>query len=606
MSERGGLETRTAGPIRRWWRSVEPRPGLLKKDLVAGVPGAIGSVPDGMAAAVLIGVNPIHGLYASMVGPIVGGLTASTRLMVITTTTAAALAAGSALATVPDEDRTEALFLLTVLAGAFMFVAGLLKLGRYTRFVSHSVMIGFLTGVAVNIVLGQFGDLTGVTAQGANSLARAISVLTDPGAIHLPSLVTGLGAIALLVALSRTSLAPYAAVIALAIPTIALIFLGSEAVALVSDAGEIPSGLPVPGLPSIGLLSFEILVGAMAVAVIVLVQGAGVAESAPNPDGTRSSSNRDFLAQGFSNIVSGLFRGQPVGGSVGQTALNKNAGAVDRWGSIASGLWMLLILVAFSGLVGWVAMPTLAAVLIVAGLGSIRMGDITTIWRAGPQSQVALVTTFVSTLFLPVAAAVGVGVALSLLLQVNQEAMDVRLVRLVPTDEGYLEEPVPRYLGSNEIVILDVYGSLFYAGARTLETHLPEAGDARNPVVVLRMRGRRTLGATAFAVLSGYSNRLAEHGGRLYLSGVDDSVLEQFNRFGVVDETGPMIVRAAEPLLGASTRRVMEDAESWLVLQQPPPEESEEIGADDTGPRRPGVIDRGRTWFKRLFSDSDE
>jgi SulP family sulfate permease len=578
----------------------------LKKDLVAGVPGAIGSVPDGMAAAVLIGVNPIHGLYASMVGPIAGGLTASTRLMVITTTTAAALAAGSALATVPDEDRTEALFLLTVLAGAVMLVAGLLKLGRYTRFVSHSVMIGFLTGVAVNIVLGQFGDLTGVATQGANSLARALSVITNPGAIHLPSLLTGLGAIALLVALSKTKLAPYAAVIALAIPTIALILLGSEVVALVSDSGEIPRGLPVPALPRVGLLSFEIIAGALAVAVIVLVQGAGVAESAPNPDGTRSSSNRDFTAQGISNIVSGIFRGQPVGGSVGQTALNMNAGAVDRWGSIASGVWMLMILVAFSGLVGWVAMPTLAAVLIVAGLGSIRVRDITTIWRAGPQSQVALATTFVSTLFLPVAAAVGVGVAISLLLQVNQEAMDVRLVRLVPTDDGYLEEPVPRYLSSNEIVILDVYGSMFYAGARTLETHLPEVGDARTPVVVLRMRGRRTLGATAFAVLTSYSNRLAEYGGRLYLSGVDAGVLEQFQRFGIVDETGPMVVRAAEPLLGASTRRVMEDARSWLVLQQPSPEESEMVEAGETERQGPGAFDRGRAWFKSLFGERDD
>jgi len=606
LSEHGNLETPTTGPIKRWWRSVRPRPGLLKKDLVAGVPGAIGSVPDGMAAAVLIGVNPIHGLYASMVGPIAGGLTASTRLMVITTTTAAALAAGSALATVPDEEKTEALFLLTLLAGAVMLVAGLLKLGRYTRFVSHSVMIGFLTGVAVNIVLGQFGDLTGVTTQGANSLARAISVLTDPGAIHLPSLITGLGAIALLVSLSRTKLAPYAAVIALAIPTIALIVMGSDVVALVSDSGEIPRGLPVPALPSIGLLSFEIIAGALAVAVIVLVQGAGVAESAPNPDGTRSSSNRDFAAQGISNVVSGIFRGQPVGGSVGQTALNMGAGAVDRWGSIASGLWMLLILVAFSGLVGWVAMPTLAAVLIVAGLGSIRIGDITTIWRAGPQSQVALATTFVSTLFLPVAAAVGVGVALSLLLQVNREAMDVRVVRLVPTDEGYLEEPVPRYLGSNEIVILDVYGSMFYAGARTLETHLPEVGDARTPVIVLRMRGRKTLGATAFAVLTGYSNRLAEHGGRLYLSGVDAGVLEQFKRFGVVDETGPMIVRAAEPILGASTRRVMEDAASWLVLHQPPPEESEEVEPGESGRQGPSTFDKGRTWFKSLFRRTDD
>jgi SulP family sulfate permease len=114
---------------------LAPARGTIRKDLVAGLPGAISSVPDGMAASVLAGVNPVHGLYASIFGPIGGGLTASTRLMVITTTSAAALAAGSAVAAVSTEERPRALFLLTVMAGALMVLAGLAKLGRFTRFV---------------------------------------------------------------------------------------------------------------------------------------------------------------------------------------------------------------------------------------------------------------------------------------------------------------------------------------------------------------------------------------------------------------------------------------------------------------------------------------
>ena len=108
-----------------------------------------------MAASLLAGVNPIHGLYASMAGPIAGGLFASTSLVVVTTTSAAALAAGSTLADISPAERPGALFLLTVLAGALMVLAGILRLGRYTRFVANSVMVGFLTGIAVNIVLGQ-------------------------------------------------------------------------------------------------------------------------------------------------------------------------------------------------------------------------------------------------------------------------------------------------------------------------------------------------------------------------------------------------------------------------------------------------------------------
>ena len=166
------MPSRLTAPFSSWWRSVRPGPGELKQDAVAGLPRAIGSVPDGMASAVLAGVNPVFGLYASFAGPIAGGLTASTRLMVITTTTASALAAGSPWRRSRPRSRPGSLFLLVIFAGALMVLAGMLKLGRFTRFVSHSVMIGFLTGVGANIIFGQLPDLTGVDARGRSSLPR--------------------------------------------------------------------------------------------------------------------------------------------------------------------------------------------------------------------------------------------------------------------------------------------------------------------------------------------------------------------------------------------------------------------------------------------------
>ena len=137
-----------------------------------------------MASSVLVGVSPIHGLYASFAGPITGGLSSSTRLMVVTTTTAASLAAGSTLGHVDPAKRGDSLILLTLLAGAIMVVAGILRLGRFTRFVSISVMLGFLTGVAANILFGQLPDLTGAPSHGPFALAKAWNVVTHPDEIH--------------------------------------------------------------------------------------------------------------------------------------------------------------------------------------------------------------------------------------------------------------------------------------------------------------------------------------------------------------------------------------------------------------------------------------
>jgi sulfate permease, SulP family len=550
----------------RWAASVGPERAHLRADIVAGLPRAISSVPDGMAAAVLAGVNPVQGLYAGFAGPIAGGFTSHTRLMVITTTSAAALAAGSALQGVAPAQRPGAIALLVILVGVALVAAGLVRLGRYTRFVSYSVMTGFLTGISVNIVCGQIADLTGAPAQGAFPLAKAVDVLTHPSRIDLASLLAGLGALAILVLLTRTRLAVLSSLFALVIPTVVIALAGADSVARVGDAGDIPRGIPLPHLPDFRLFSFSLVTGALAVAAIVLVQGAGVAEAAPNPGDARPNPDQDIIAQGAGNLASGLFRGIPVGGSVGQTALSVSVGAKTRWAAIWSGLWLLVILALFSGLVARIAMPTLAAILIFAAIGSLQVGEVRSIMRTGRGSQIAVITTFAGTLFLPVAAAVGIGVALSLLLQLNQEAMDLAVVELVPRDDGLFEErPPPAVLTSGHVTILDVYGSLMYAGSRTLQAHLPDPGGTRSPVVVLRLRRRTSLGATFVKVVGDYADRLAEVNGRLYLSGLDPSLTERLRRTGHID--GPVRTFEASPVVGESTRAAYLDAEAWLVTR---------------------------------------
>ena len=261
------------GAAGRWVTTIGPERAHLRADIVAGLPRAISSVPDGMAAAVLVGVNPVQGLYAGFAGPIAGGLSSHTRLMVITTTSAAALAAGSALQGVPAAQRPAAVALLVLLVGVALVAAGIVRLGRYTRFVSYSVMIGFLTGISVNIVCGQIADLTGAPAHGEFPLAKAVNVLTHPARIDLASLLTGLGALAILALLARTRLAVVSSLFALVIPTAVVILAGASSVARVGDAGGIPPGIPLPHLPDVRLFSFSLVTGALAVAAIVLVQG---------------------------------------------------------------------------------------------------------------------------------------------------------------------------------------------------------------------------------------------------------------------------------------------------------------------------------------------
>ena len=230
---------------------------------------------------------------------------------------------------------------------------------------------------------------------------------------------------------------------------------------------------------------------------------------------------------------------------------------------------MVVILLVFAGLVGKVAMPTLAAVLIYAAVGAVRPRQLATIWRTGNLSRIAMAATFAATLFMPVAAAVGVGVAISLLLQLNREAMDLRVVELVPTEDHQLrQEAAPASLTSHRVTLLDVYGSLFYAGARTLQARLPQVGEAQAPAVVLRLRGRTSLGATFFRVLGEYAEQLSAAGGRLYVSGLDPDIAVLLARTVPVSLAPPERAFGATPILGESTWAALHEAQAWVVVSR--------------------------------------
>jgi len=547
-------------------RGLPPR-AAVAEDGVAGLSVAVANVPDGMANGLLVGVSPIHGLYATMLGPFIGGITSSSQLMVITTTAAASLTAGQSLAPLPAEARPGALFALAILVGVFLTAFGLLGLGRLTNFVSYSVLTGFLAGISILLVLSQLPTVTGYTPEGGNRVTQTVDIAFHLARAHPATVAMAALTLVLAVLLPRTPLGSLGRLVAIAVPSAIVALAGLDGVRIVSDVGEITRSVPVPVLPA--FFEFgrpEVITGAAAVALVVLVQGVGVSRNAPNPGGARASIGRDTVAQGLANVASGLFRGLPVGGSLSATALGVLAGARTRWASIFAGLAMGGIVLGIPELVSLVAMPSLGALLILAGISGLKPRELKAVARTGWPSLLAGGTTFIATLFLPIQAAVGLGVVLSALLYVSESSTDVGVVELVEREDGRLEEREPaRRLPSEQATTLDVYGHLFYAGARTLERLLPQVRGAERPVVVLRLRGRRNLGATLIDVLASYADALHAVGGRLYLSGVGREAYDQIVRTGKLRLTGPVRAYEVTPVLGASTREARADAEAWLV-----------------------------------------
>ncbi|HEY9394760.1 MAG TPA: SulP family inorganic anion transporter, partial [Nocardioides sp.] len=274
-----------------WLRERIPLPRHLfdrrtaRRDAAAGAVLGIESVPDGLASGLLAGVNPVAGLYGYLFGLAGGALFTGTAAMAIQGTGAMAIIVADVDLDAYD-DPVRALATLSILTGVVMIVAGALRLGRMLRFVSKSVMTGFISAVGISIVLGQLDNFTGYDSHGSNRVTAALDLLLHLHRVDLASLVVGLTTVAGILVLQRTRLGATGLVVAVAVGSALaalLNALGSDTVALVADVAEVPGSLPLPVFPDLSA-TFDLLLPAAALAFVGLVQGAGVSAGFPNPD----------------------------------------------------------------------------------------------------------------------------------------------------------------------------------------------------------------------------------------------------------------------------------------------------------------------------------
>jgi SulP family sulfate permease len=555
-------------------RRLKPERGHLASDLVAAFTFAVVNVPQAMGHALLAMVNPVLGIYTLMVAVPVGALFSSSVFMNVSTTGALSVAAGVVLLEFPPGQRVEALVVLVLLVGVIQALAGLFRLGFVIRFVSNAVMTGFLNGVAVLIILGQLGDLTGTQSSFANRVAQALDLLLRLNKVDLQATLIGVVSLALILALLwLPALRRFAFIIAIAVATVLLALLTLPAlptatnftsVATVGSISAIPREFPQLALPQWSLIG-SLWLPALSIAIIGLVQGAGVSQGTPNPDGRYPDVSRDFLGQGAANMATSLVSGIPAGGSVSGTALIVGAGARSRWGNIFVGLFVALIVLLAAPLVERVPMPALAALLIVAGFQGLRVEQAVMAWKTGQISRLVMLATFLATLAIPLQFAVLFGVAMSILLNTIRQSNKVVVTEWVLQPQGFpIERTPPQRLPSQRLTVLHVYGSLFFAAAKNMEEMLPAVGDATRAVVAINLRGKSEIGSTFVTVLQRYAQALQARQGKLMLVGLDPLVRDQLAKTGVLALIGDENVFLATPQLGEALNRAVAAASAWL------------------------------------------
>jgi sulfate permease, SulP family len=412
------------GYQRTWFRS----------DLVAGLTIMALLVPEGMAYAELAGVPPQAAFYAAPIGLLMYAMFGTSRQLVVAVSSGVAVMSASIVGEIALPDSTEFIALtagLALLTGLVSVVTGLLRLGRVARFFSHSVLIGFVSGLAVFIMVKQLPKIFGLESGEGNTIRRSIELIRDLPEAHLATLIVGLSTVAVMVLVEKRYHRVPAALVALVFGILLVAVFGLDARG-VEVVGEIPAGLSRPQIPDITLADLGALfTGAVALTLFVFAEAVGPARSFASNHGYRIDENQELIGLGMSNFGAGLFQGFPIGASLSKSAASDAAGGRTQVSAVVAAVATALVALFLTPLFRNLPEAALGAIVIVAVSGMVNVTALRRLYRVHRTDFSLAMVAFVGVLvFKEVLAGLLVAVVVSLIALVAR-ASSGRLAELV-------------------------------------------------------------------------------------------------------------------------------------------------------------------------------
>jgi sulfate permease, SulP family len=457
-----------------------------RRDLLAGLTVAAISLPQGMAYALIAGVDPRFGLYSAVIVTLVASLLGSSSHLINGPTSAISLVVFSALAFIDpnaSSDIYEAMFLLGVMVGIVQIGIAVFKLGDLTRYISESVILGFMAGAAVLLAIGQLGNAIGVREKGTGHqhvLYRLWLTLVHGDPVNPKAVAISVASVVLAVLLRRAvrryrlpQLDMFVVLLLVAAAAYAAGWSrpaagGATAVAVI---GALKAGLPSPHIPEIhwswiGQLSSS----AVAIAFLGLLEALSIAKSIAHHTRQPLDYNRQCLAEGVANLVGGFFRCLPGSGSLSRSAINYQAGAATRFSGVVTSIAVALAILALAPLTRYIPKAALAGLLLVTAMRLLDVERIRYTLRASKYDAGLTIITALAALLIGVEFSILIGVVLSILLFVPRAAR-LKVNELVVSPEGVVRERLPSDPFGAAVAVWDFEGEFFFGAAPELDRH---------------------------------------------------------------------------------------------------------------------------------------
>ncbi len=543
-------------PILTWGRRYGP--GALSNDLIAAVIVTIMLIPQSLAYAMLAGLPPEVGLYASIAPLVAYAVFGTSRALAVGPVAVVSLMTAAAIGRIAEPgspDFWAAAITLAFLSGLFLVAMGLFRLGFLANFLSHPVISGFITASGLIIAASQLRHILGIDAGGHNLADLLVSLVVNLPETNLYTLAVGAGALAFLFwvrrglkpALTAIGLPPRLADIAAKagpVAAVALSILAVRAFGLeghgVAIVGTVPQGLPPLTLPSFDPSLWLTLVGAAAlISVIGFVESVSVAQTLAAKKRQRIDPDQELIGLGTSNLAASFSGGYPVTGGFARSVVNFDAGAETPAAGAFTAVGIAAATLFLTPLLFSLPKATLAATIIVAVLSLVDLSALRQTWAYSKSDFAAMAATILVTLALGVEVGVSAGVALSIVLYLYRTSRPhCAVVGQVPESEHFRNVERHRVVTSDTVVTLRVDESLYFANARFLEDRLYDL-VAANPKIrhaVLMCPAVNDIDASALESLEAINHRLRDSGVTFHLSEVKGPVMDRLKRTQFLEE----------------------------------------------------------------------
>ncbi|MFD2624050.1 SulP family inorganic anion transporter [Salibacterium salarium] len=395
----------------------------LKQDIMAGLTVIVMLVPQGMAYALLAGLPPVMGLYASTVPLIIYALFGSSRKLAVGPVAMASILIFSGVSLHAEPQSSEYItlvLLLTLMVGVMQFVLGVINAGAFVKFISQNVINGFTSAVAITIGFSQLGNFFGIEMPNQSRILPLLTALfQNIPDIHIPTAMIGTVSLLVLTGLRRRTKLPLALlVVTLSIVTVFFFRLDQEGVQIV---GGVPKGFPGIALPPLDLSAMQVLFPtALTIALIAMMESLSITKTLAGKDSPPLNVNKELRAIGLSNMIGACFSAYAVTGSFSRSAVNHGAGAVSQVAMIITAAGVGLTLFFLTPLFYYLPQTALAAIILSAVAGLINIPSLRYAFRIKPADGWVWVVTFAATLLIGIQWGLLIGVGVSLCILINR------------------------------------------------------------------------------------------------------------------------------------------------------------------------------------------